>query len=562
MKRKINNYFITLIFIFSTITSYFFGLLFYDSTSGLDFNTYFEHVKFYLGHDVEIYGAISNYYFYLVSQVFYNDFLYLGPYNFKLLLNNSIQFLNFSLYLFGLAGLYFLFIAKGHTTKNIFFAFSILNFLPTTFYLRLTMKPEILAFAFFSWTLVALDSYLKEKNLINAIFFSLTLSILLTIKASITGMVLISLLIIYRKDVKKLILNYKLVVTNILLIFLLLMQGYEITGRSFLSQPVQLASQIYNKWDNTADLNFFTNLNLYNLLANPLKHQHADSFISITLLDTISDYFGFFWNHKELGNYIAYDRIEFTNNFLIQTYLPQYISIAFTIFFYISVLIFSFQHREELGYYLLPLLGILILVINSLGIPSKNFDPATGDLFKVHYYSFLFSISFTIVLLTFYKNKRLTFVSFILIPLFFLSMGFPKNLNNQTQQELYVKYSHSGLCHYLKTKNIPDCNNSTVAVCSLDHLNIPFNEKRYILKKDVENKMIPLEKNGNIVNSTSNEECSKLVLDGYQYFDEFKMLTRNPSFGFINNLIFGLFVILLFKKFSNYLSIIVNTEDD
>ena len=145
-------------------------------------------------------------------------------------------------------------------------------------------------------------------------------------------MVLISLLIIYRKDIKKLILNYKLVVTNILLIFLLLIQGYEITGRSFLSQPVQLASQIYNKWDNTADLNFFTNLNLYNLLANPLKHQHADSFISITLLDTISDYFGFFWNHKELGNYIAYDRIEFTNNFLIQTYLPQYISIAFTIF--------------------------------------------------------------------------------------------------------------------------------------------------------------------------------------------------------------------------------------
>ena len=74
--------------------------------------------------------------------------------------------------------------------------------------------------------------------------------------------------------------------------------------------------------------------------------------------------------------------------------------------------------------------------------------------------------------------------------------------------------------------------------------------------------MIPLEKNGNIVNSTSNEECSNLVLDGYQYFDEFKMLSRNPSFGFINNLIFGLFVILLFKKFSNYLSIIVNTEDD
>ena len=201
MKRKISNFFITVIFFFSTITSYFFGLLFYDSTSGLDFNTYFEHVKFYLGHDVEIYGAISNYYFYLISQVFYNDFLLLGPYNFKLLLNNSIQFLNFSLYLIGLIGLYFLFKAKGHSTKNIFFAFSILNFLPTTFYLRLTMKPEILAFAFFSWSLLAIDSYLKKKHFINGIFVSLTLSILFTIKASITGMVLISFLIIYRKKI-------------------------------------------------------------------------------------------------------------------------------------------------------------------------------------------------------------------------------------------------------------------------------------------------------------------------------------------------------------------------
>ena len=45
MKRKINNYFITLVRIFDNYILLF-GLLFYDSTSGLDFNTYFEHVKF------------------------------------------------------------------------------------------------------------------------------------------------------------------------------------------------------------------------------------------------------------------------------------------------------------------------------------------------------------------------------------------------------------------------------------------------------------------------------------------------------------------------------------
>ena len=170
---------------------------------------------------------------------------------------------------------------------------------------------------------------------------------------------------------------------------------------------------------------------------------------------------------------------------MIQAYLPQYISITFTIFFYLSTLIFSLKYKDKLGYYLLPLFGILVLVINSLGIPSKNFDPSTGDLFKVHYYSFLFAISFVIVLLTFYNKKNFVLISFLLIPLFLLTMGFPKNLNSQTQQELYIKYSHSELCHYLNIKNMPDCNNSFKAVCSLDYLNVPYHEERFIPKTDV-----------------------------------------------------------------------------
>ena len=95
------------------------------------------------------------------------------------------------------------------------------------------MKPEILAFALFSWSLLAIDNYLKRKNFINGIFVSLTLSILFTIKASITGMVLISFLIIYRKDIRKLITDYKLIITNIFLSCLLLLQGYRFTGKSF-----------------------------------------------------------------------------------------------------------------------------------------------------------------------------------------------------------------------------------------------------------------------------------------------------------------------------------------
>ena len=107
-------------------------------------------------------------------------------------------------------------------------------------------------------------------------------------------MVLISFLIIYRKDIRKLITDYKLIITNIFLSCLFLLQGYRFTGKSFFLNLFKKLQLHITKWNNTADLSFFTNLDIYNLLANPLKHRHADSLISITLLDTISDYFGFF----------------------------------------------------------------------------------------------------------------------------------------------------------------------------------------------------------------------------------------------------------------------------
>ena len=46
-----------------------------------------------------------------------------------------------------------------------------------------------------------------------------------------------------------------------------------------------------------------------------------------------------------------------------------------------------------------------------------------------------------------------------------------------------------------------------------------------------------------------------------EYYDEFRMISRNPNFGVFNNLIFGLLIIVLFKKFFSYLSIIY-TEND
>ena len=36
---------------------------------------------------------------------------------------------------------------------------------------------------------------------------------------------------------------------------------------------------------------------MYGLLSSPIKHNHADSFIGITLLETNGDYFDLYWDN-------------------------------------------------------------------------------------------------------------------------------------------------------------------------------------------------------------------------------------------------------------------------
>ena len=96
--------------------------------------------------------------------------------------------------------------------------------------------------------------------------------------------------------------------------------NYFITNRWLFSRPYQNVDSLRDRWDNKATLDIFYNIDFQNLLENPFKHLHADSLISITLIDTLSDYFTFFWNHNEIGNYFALNRIEFSDNFLIQAF--------------------------------------------------------------------------------------------------------------------------------------------------------------------------------------------------------------------------------------------------
>ena len=442
----ISSYFL---FMTTLISSYFMGLLFYDSTTGLDFGKYFQNVRFFSDKSINLVDSNGSIYFFIISKMLdLNQATDLSNEGY-FFINNVIQFTNFILYLTGILGLFMLFKSKGFMKNEILISLSILNFFPVSMYLRLTMKPEIFAFLLLPWIIFFIEKYFlkpKKKYFILIVFLT---TIILTLKASITGMVILIFLYIFKDRVINFRDSLKLFASILFGSLIFIYFNFKMTNLWLFSKPgsTDLNS---DRWNYTADLSFFTNIDFRNLYENPFQYIHSDSFISIMLLDTLSDYFHFFWNHKEDTNLIAFNRVKFTNNFLIQEFIQQYISIIFTSIFYIFIVYLIFKKQKEYKYLTFPFFGLLILIINSQGFPSKNFDPTTGDLFKVHYYSFLLMFSFFVFNLILYKKYNIfKFLSLLMIPIFIISMGFPKQLDLQTRQIIEVNFENTLTCHFL-----------------------------------------------------------------------------------------------------------------
>ena len=458
MSIRVRSYLYLVFFIFTLFTSYYLGVAFFDITTGLDFNKYILNLQLFSGNNVDVYDSQGTIYFWSVAKFssFSNEIYTLG--NLNILINNKIQQINFTYYILGLLGLGILLKIKKVNLLHILLSLSVLNFFPTAIYFRLTMKPEIMAFAILPWLFVLFTVYYEQRSNLNTYILIILLSLSLTIKGSITGMVLISVLFLYGKKILIIRDNLQLIFGTFIFSSLFLYLNYLITGKFLFGKPNVVDESLFNKWDHTADLNFFTNIDYRNLYENPFKYLHSDSFISITLLDTLSDYFTFFWKHDEIGNYFQLDNIQYTDNFLIQNFLPNYISIIFTLTFYSLIVILYIYGIKNKEFLLLPFCGIIILVINSLGFPNKNFDPETGDLFKVHYYSFLVSITFVFLLNYFYKKLNLTqYLSILLIPIFLITMGFPKNLSGENLNGVLSKLEYTTICSFVNNIYYVEC---------------------------------------------------------------------------------------------------------
>ena len=173
MRTKTLNYLSSFIFLSTLFSSYLLGLAFYDSTTGLDWFKYFNTVGYFLGFETEITDAQGAFYFSLIAIFIELKADSLQSDNWSPILNNSIQFANFILYIIGTIGIFALFRKKGYKFFTILLSISILNFFPPALYFRLTMKPEVLGFALLPWAIYSLELYFKKKKEISLLFYFL-----------------------------------------------------------------------------------------------------------------------------------------------------------------------------------------------------------------------------------------------------------------------------------------------------------------------------------------------------------------------------------------------------
>mgnify|MGYP006440289393 CR=1 FL=1 len=159
MKIKEKVFLPYVFFLITLLFSYYLGVAFYDITTGLDFYKYRQNLYFFNAQVQEVYDSQGTLYFWSVAKLTgFTRELY-GNQELSTLVNNNLQFINFLYYLLGLLGLASLLKIKKFSSKQILISLAILNFFPPAYYLRLTMKPEVMAFAFLPWLLLFFEFY-------------------------------------------------------------------------------------------------------------------------------------------------------------------------------------------------------------------------------------------------------------------------------------------------------------------------------------------------------------------------------------------------------------------
>ena len=302
MLEKIYNYInyqalfflISIFLVFSSIN------LFYLSSEAPDYIFYIDYFDYFFRETTNTGRENGLLYFFLVSCIIKIQEINITPATELHYISNSVHVINFSLYLVGLGGLYKLLELKKFEKNNILLSFVILNFMPFTIKLLSTMKPEILAFAILPWSLLCVELFLKYKN-INYIFLSIFPNIiLLSTKNSIfatVGAIYLFIVIINFKTFKN-IKFLRAILFFAFFYFLLLYEDFLSNGYLILNHIPEGGALLIPEAERVK-LNFIYNINFYDLIQKPYRHNHANSFIGMALLDLFGDYFQWYANNTK-----------------------------------------------------------------------------------------------------------------------------------------------------------------------------------------------------------------------------------------------------------------------
>ena len=557
--------------IFLLITFYIFSFtnLFFYSTYGADYQKYITYLEFFFGTVENTGSEQSPLYFFLVSFILNFRSKFISPTFLQSEISFAIQLTNLFILLIGLLGLYFLLKQFNISKNKIILVFHLLNIFPPMLSLRLTMKPEILVFALIPWFLYLINLFSKTKN-INFLFIALIPSVLISSsKGSWLGIFLIFGFFIFISIFKKL--NIKSIFLLILLFFIIFsVVTYE---NEQLNKFSVLDFQITENYNNSANLSI-----IYKNELGPRQSFNNFEFdvgtlLGITVLDTFSDHFNFFWDkdvsffnqhRKEIiieNSSVNFFEIDTTNRNIKYNgpfkeslkNLRLIIGVCLTILFYIFILFFSVKQKKYRLYILSPFIGMLILLINALGFPTNNFDPFVADTFKTFYYSPFLILAFTFLLISLKQRSVFIQISFIVLYVFTMIFiyGFPKQDSSEYIADLDDRNIRSVMCETNKYL-IFDLNNKSECLSKYDEF-CKFQNSRVdeIITVEGTNK---LDTSGFIIHRMFSEISSNKITDN-SCFEKQKTsglidFSKIPKINIL--LLFSFFILILIQKNKNF----------
>ena len=539
--KKLKDSFFIILFFVSTLYTFSLGNLYYLTTKGPDYNFYKPYFDYFLKDQNSTGIEQGLLYYFTNSLLIYSNSEIVSSANATEYFSNMIQLGNFIFYFIGLAGLGIFLKDKKFKTKNIFFTLTMINFFPPALEFRLMFKPEVLIFSCLIWSIVFLEKYLKEKNILFLLFTVPPLAIVFSTKANLALMVFLYLMFIYLNKIFNTNKSnfYKSLAVFLIFFVALSYENYQA------NELLIFQHQSPEEFLGSAELGYLYNLDINNLISNPFRNSQKDSYIGVLLLDTFDDYFGNFWTDD--SSVFFHDRTNIINN----RFIP-FIGMFFTLIFYFAVFSKIIKKDKYRKFYVMPFYGILVQMGLSQFI---QYDPSNGDVAKTYYYSFFLIIVFSILISELIKrNFIISVVSgliFILIVIHII--GFPKEENNERDYLLEFNNEVSILCtvnNIIFTNIDSECAPKEDLFCKYNFATIEKviikNSEFNFEKFDNGGNFSELSKNGEIIAPKNYTECLELIKKGYSPSKKYN-LTNIPYLNVLNFLLF-LFCIIYYLK--------------